>query len=210
MALCNEELQYLSANGGDQITAQLWRDDAVTPRGLLQIVHGMNEYMGRYEDFAAFMAASGFIVFGNDHTGHGKSKGAGGYGYFADKDGPGVLVKDVRTLNETVTHRYPQLPCFMLGHSLGSFICRSYITKYGDELAGIIISGTAGPNPLGGIGMVLSRLIIALRGPGYRSTMLIKMAFGNYNKRYGESRTQYDWLTRDTAIVDKYASDERC
>jgi alpha-beta hydrolase superfamily lysophospholipase len=210
MAFINEELRYPSSNGKDTITAQIWYDDAVSPLGIVQIVHGMNEYMGRYEDFARFLTQNGFIVCGNDHTGHGKSKGEDGYGYFGDKDGNLVLVNDVRAMNDLIAKRYPRLGVVMLGHSMGSFICRSYITKYGGELSGIILSGTAGPNPLASIGLFLSRAIMLFKGPKHKSAFLNNMAFGHYNDRFEEKRTKADWLTRDTAIVDKYSADEMC
>jgi alpha-beta hydrolase superfamily lysophospholipase len=170
----------------------------------------MNEYMGRYEDFARFLTQNGFIVCGNDHTGHGKSIGKDGYGYFGDGDGGSILVADVRAMNELVKQRYPGLGVIMLGHSMGSFICRSYITKYGEELDGIILSGTAGPNPLTGIGLVLSRVIMLFKGPKHASPFLLNMAFGHYNDRYPEKHSPFDWISRDQTVIDRYAADEMC
>jgi alpha-beta hydrolase superfamily lysophospholipase len=210
MSLKNEELNYPAANGKDKITAQIWYDDDVKSRCVLQIVHGMCEYMGRYEDFAGFMAKNGVIVCGHDIVGHGKSKGADGYGYFGDKNGDADLVEDTRAFNQIIAKRYPELDIVMLGHSMGSFICRDYITRYGDELAGIILSGTSGDNPLLGMARFLAGTIKLFRGKKYRSPLLTKLAFGSYNDRYPEKRTIYDWISRDTAIVDKYAADERC
>lgn len=210
MAILDEELRYPSANGKDTIVAQIWRDDSITPRGIVQIVHGMNEYMGRYEGFARYLAQNGFVVCGNDITGHGKSKGADGYGYFGDRDGNRVVVQDIHAMNEQITKRYPNLGVVMLGHSMGSFICRVYITKYGDSLKGIILSGTSGPNPLAGVGSLISRAIMLLKGPKHPSPFLCNMAFGHYNDKYPEKRTKYDWISRDTGIVDQYAADEMC
>jgi alpha-beta hydrolase superfamily lysophospholipase len=210
MSVIFEDLKYPSANGKDTIVASVWRDDAAQPVGIMQIVHGMNEYMGRYDGFARFLAERGYIVCGNDHVGHGRSKGADGYGYFADKDGEKVLIDDTRRMNEIITGKYPGLKVVMLGHSMGSFICREYITKYGEELAGIIISGTAGPNPSLGVASFLSRMIMIFCGPKHPSPMMCNLAFGKYNDRYPEKRTKYDWISRDTAVVDKYAHDEMC
>jgi len=210
MSFLAEKLTYPSANGRDTISAVLWHESEVEPRGIMQIVHGMCEYMGRYEEFARFLTSNGIIVCGNDHIGHGASKGEDGYGYFAKKDGDKHLVTDVRTLNRIIKEKYLDTPIFMIGHSLGSFITRSYISDYGDELSGIILSGTAGTNPFGGVGLLLSRLIITFKGAKYRSKFLNKLASGNYNERYKDKRTIYDWITSDTEIVDKYAADERC
>lgn len=210
MSLKNEELRYPAANGKDTITAQIWYDDDEKPRCVLQIVHGMCEYMGRYEDFAGFMAKNGVVVCGHDIVGHGKSKGADGYGYFGDKGGDVDLVEDTRVFNQMIAKRYPGLGIIMLGHSMGSFICRDYITRYGDGLDGIILSGTSGDNPLLGMASFLAGTIKLFYGKKHPSPMLTKLAFGSYNDRYPEKRTTYDWISRDTAIVDKYAADEGC
>lgn len=210
MSLKNEELNYPAANGKDTITAQIWYNEDITPRCVLQIVHGMCEYMGRYTDFAEFMVNKGVIVCGHDIVGHGKSKGTDGYGYFGDKNGDIDLVEDTHTFNQIISRRYPELRIIMLGHSMGSFICRDYITRYGDSLAGIILSGTSGDNPLLGVARITAGTVKLFYGRKHRSHMLTKLAFGSYNNRYPEKRTAYDWISRDTAIVDKYIADEAC
>ncbi len=210
MAVKTEDFHFPAANGVDTIAAQVWYDDAAEPKWILQIVHGMCEYMGRYNDFAEFMARHGAVVCGNDHAGHGRSKGADGYGYFAKKDGDRNLVADVRTFNRAVCRRWPGLPVVMFGHSMGSFVCRRYLTQYGEELAGVVLSGTAGDNPACGVALALAKAVRLFRGDKYRSPTLTKLAFGSYNDRYPEKRTPYDWISRDTAVVDRYAADEAC
>lgn len=210
MAVICEEISYPAANGKDTIRARVWRGDELKPRFILQIVHGMCEYMGRYAEFASFLAEKGVLVCGNDHAGHGESKGADGYGYFADRDGDLNLVKDVRTMNETIRGMYPGLPVVMLGHSMGSFICRSYITQYGGELSGIVLSGTAGDNPQLPLALFLAKTVRLFCGAKHPSPLMTKLAFGTYNDRYEEKRTPYDWISRDTAVVDRYAADPQC
>lgn len=210
MSCVTEEVKFPCANGKDTIYGTIWRDDAVQPVGIVQIVHGMNEYMGRYDGFAQFLAKNGYIVCGNDHAGHGRSAGADGFGYFADKDGDKVLIDDTHTMFQLVTEKYPSLKVVMLGHSMGSFICRQYITKYGEDLAGIIISGTSGPNPSTNVAIALSKIIMTFKGAKHPSPFMCNLAFGHYNDKYPEKRTKYDWISRDTAIVDKYAADKWC
>ncbi len=183
---------------------------AGTPKGILQISHGMCEYIGRYDDFMGFMANQGFVVAGHDHLGHGDSSKETSYGYFGKEDGYRNLVVDLHRMTVLLKQKYPSLPCFLLGHSMGSFIARLYLSEYADELAGAIICGTGGPNPMSKSGMKLANLVCRHKGDGYRSTSLDRMAFGSYNKKCKPQRTSKDWLTRDDAIVDKYLRDPKC
>lgn len=211
MSMAIEELSYFSTNKTDTVKATLWFNPDSPPKAVLQIVHGMNEYVGRYQDFAEYLVENGFAVCGNDHLGHGRTASSSErLGYFAPQDGPKFLVEDVHELYLLIKARYPDIPYFLLGHSMGSFITRSYITKYGDGLSGYICSGTSGPNPLGKVGILLAETEIRRYGEFRRSSLLNNMAFGNYNKQYPEHRTSYDWLTNDAAVVDKYAKDPYC
>ena len=210
MAIIKEQFDYPSTNGKDTIVTQLWFDNEVSSRCVLQIVHGMCEYIDRYDHFARFMAKHGFIVCGNDLPGHGKSKGKDGYGYLADNNGDAVLVDDVRALNRTLADRYPVLPLILMGHSMGTFIVSNYITKYGHEPAGIILSGVADTNPMRAVGAVLAAVIGFFFGKRHPSKMLMDIAFKDYNSRYPDQRTKYDWISRDNEVVDKYAADEAC
>ena len=180
-----EELSYLSSNGVDTIKASLWTEDANSPQAVLQIVHGMSEYIGRYERFASFMAENGFAVCGNDHLGHGRSAATPDrLGFFAPQNGADYLVEDVHLLFLRLKERFPGRPVFLLGHSMGSFITRSYITRYASGLSGYVCSGTAGPNPLGGVAARLAELEVRRLGPRGRSKFFHKLTFGGYNNRY--------------------------
>ncbi len=211
LGIQTEELSYFSTDKTDTVKATLWFNPVSPPKAVLQITHGMNEYIGRYREFAEYLAENGFAVCGNDHLGHGRTAPSDEkLGYFAPRDGHRYLVEDVHELYLLMRERYPDLPYFLFGHSMGSFITRSYITKYGGELSGYICSGTGGPNPLGKIAVVLAEAEIRRLGEFGRSTFLSNLAFGGYNKRYTEHRTRYDWLTRDTEIVDRYEKDRLC
>ena len=206
------DLSYPSKNGNDTIRAYLCLpDEPIKPVAILQLSHGMCEYFERYKWFCEFLCKEGVIVCGNDHLGHGNSaKTPADFGYFAKKDGWKFLPEDVFTLTELVKKQYPDLPVFLLGHSMGSFIARAYLNTHGGELVGAIICGTAGKNPVSGVGKLITKTIAAFKGDRYRSEFVKGLSFSGYNDRCPEKRTVNDWLTKDTMIVDKYCIDPFC
>ncbi|MCL2343964.1 MAG: alpha/beta hydrolase [Firmicutes bacterium] len=205
------EFQFLSSNGKAQIHAYEWLPET-SPKGILQIVHGLAEHMVRYGDFASFMARNGYIVIGHDQLGHGKSIGsADDIGFFGEPGGWELAVGDVRRMTELSHEQHPGLPLYLLGHSLGSLLARTYIIKYHQGLDGVLISGTGQlPPPLVSGGEVLAKLEIRRHGPRYKSKRLNDIAYNNYNSRISPKRTEKDWLSRDEIIVDRYVSDPLC
>lgn len=200
-----------STDNSHNLHTVIWQDDGVHPKGVVQIIHGMCEYIKRYSDFAEYMAENGFIVCGHDHLGHGETAAFDSeLGYFAAKDGWKLLVDDCYVVTTELRKMYPDLKLFVLGHSMGSFILENYLSKYGSKIDGALISGTGGPNPLGGFGDSLAKIIAAAKGGTYRSKLLDNMAFGNYCSKIKGKRTNKDWLTYDAAIVDKYCADKFC
>ena len=111
---------------------------------------------------------------------------------------------------EHLLARYPDKPVILLGHSMGSFIARLYLSQYSEELVGAIIMGTAGPGAPVAPAVALINLISAFKGEHHRSEFIDKLAFGSYNKRIDPKRTKFDWLTKDEAVVDRYVADEKC
>lgn len=201
---------FVSKNGSTEITYYLY-EPISAPRAILQLSHGMAEYIERYEPFIRFLAEHGILVAGNDHLGHGNSvKSKEDYGYFAEKDGYRYLYQDLHQLTEIVTARYPSLPTLLLGHSMGSFVARAYLAEYGDELDAAILVGTSGKNPLVNGGLLLSSLAMKRSGAKTPSPFLDKMAFGSYNKRFQPQRTSFDWLSGDPLEVDRYLEDPKC
>ena len=206
-----EEFYFTSSCGTTQIHAVRYLPDKDI-KAILQITHGMVEYIERYEDFALFMASKGFLVTGHDHLGHGKSiNSKKDWGYFAKVDGNKALLYDIYQLTQITKEAYPNLPYFLLGHSMGSFYTRQYLCEFGQELDGAIVMGT-GCQPLALVqcGRLLTGIIALFRGWHYRCNFINNMAFGSYNKAFEPARTPKDWLSKDTSIVDHHVSDERC
>jgi len=170
----------------------------------------MAERISRYFDFAAFLASHGFVVVGNDHLGHGKTKANNEeYGYFGKFQNKNLLVEDMHQLTVLTKELYPDLPYFVLGHSMGSFLLREYITLYGGEIAGAIIMGTGNPSgSMLGVGLGLSRLIGTIKGDTYRSPMIANMVDGTYNRKIEDAKTPFDWISSVGSVVDAYNKDE--
>jgi len=179
---------------------------------VLQIAHGMAEHVERYEDFAEYLCGKGILVVGNDHRGHGHSVSSEDeLGYFHKDDPTEALLDDIHTLTEITKSDYPDMPYFLLGHSMGSFFARRYLCEYGEALKGAIIMGTGcQPRPIVKMGKLLTKLISRFKSDTHRSTLVQGIAFGSYNNRIKPHRTYMDWLSTEEAIVDKYIADKLC
>lgn len=202
---------FRSSDGKTRIHAIEWVPEGEI-RGILQIVHGMTEYIGRYDRFARYMCEHGFYVVGHDQLGHGASVTTNDkHGYFGEPDGNRFVIMDIRKLHRHTMKKYPELPHFMMGHSMGSFLVRQYITRFGSDLAGAIILGTSWyPEPVLAFGLGLCRLIIRRKGPMYRSRILLDLTSRSNNKRLEEAPTGYEWLTKDTKIVEAFSVHPWC
>lgn len=206
------EFTFASGDGRTKIHAVEWRPEKGEVCGVLQIFHGMVEFIERYEETAEYLTEKGFVVVGNDHLGHGTSiVSKEEYGFFCEENGNAVVLGDLRKLHKKTRNKWPGVPYFILGHSMGSFLLRQYLSMYGDELDGAVIMGTGTQSaPVLKAGQKLCTLFAKLRGWHYRSRLIDSMAFGGYNKRFRPGRTDKDWLTKDGTIVDAYLADERC
>ncbi len=206
-----EEFTFLSSDGQTRLHAMLWLPEGEI-RGILQIAHGVAEHVARYDGFARYLCARGIAVAGHDHLGHGKTaENEQELCFFAEKDGWNDVVSDMDTLHKLTAAKYPGVPYFLFGHSMGSFLTRTYIIDHPEGLKGVVISGT-GQNPGAVIaaGKLMAKLEMIDNGPMYHSPTLDKLAFGSYNKKYDHVRTKLDWLTRDEAVVDAYIADPLC
>ncbi|HIV50311.1 MAG TPA: lysophospholipase [Candidatus Faecalibacterium intestinipullorum] len=184
------------------------------PRAVLQMTHGMVEYIGRYEQLACWLADRGVAAVGHDHLGHGGSVvSREEYGYFGRPDGNRLLLDDIHRVTRwaKALPELDGLPWFLLGHSMGSFYARQYLCEYGGELQGAILMGTGWqPRAAARAGRALCHLLAAFHGWRYRSKLVDSMAFGSYNRSFRPARTSKDWLNRDEKEVDRYLSEERC
>ncbi len=203
--------KYMSQDKQTQIHAIAWEPECEV-RAVLQICHGMVEYIDRYDDFAGYLNQYGFYVVGNDHLGHGESVTRDEqHGYFAHPDGNDCVIGDIHMLRRITTKTVPDVPYFMLGHSMGSFLVRQYIESYGEGLAGAIIMGTGYQSSSSlSLGKMLCRRAARANGWDSRSDQVNNMAFGSYNKEFEPARTPMDWLTKDEAVVDAYLNHPWC
>ena len=202
---------FLSGNGKTSIYVRRCDPDTA-PRGVIQIAHGIAEHIRRYDDFAAFLAEHGFVVVGNDHLGHGRSiRDESELGFFAENGGWELAVGDMRKLTERMQEEFPDLPYFLFGHSMGSFLSRTYIIRYRTGLDGVILSGTGQqPAALVSSGKLMAEWEIRRHGAKYKSQLLNDLAFGKYNDGFAPARTISDWLSRDEEAVDRYTDDPLC
>lgn len=200
---------WLTQSDGQDIFIKKWMDQNRTPLAIVQLAHGMAEHSGRYHEFASFLVSHGYIVYANDHRGHGRTgEKMGTMGYYADKDGFERAVEDLKEINDQIHHTYPDLPVFMLGHSMGSFLARRFIQRYSGVIDGIILSGTgAGKGLIGKIGRLIAKLEIKRRGAKSESRLMDKLSFGQFDKGFKDSGS---WISSDPETVQVYQNDPYC
>ena len=208
----SDTFSFKAADGAQIFTYRWMPDNASDIKGAIQIAHGMAEHAARYERFADALTKTGYAVYANDHRGHGKTAGSlDKVGYFADEMGWEKVVVDMHTLTGIIKKECPNKPFFLFGHSMGSFLSRYYSMHYAGELKGLVLSGTAGdPGALGKIGILVATIEAKIKGKKAKSNLLNKLSFGAFNDAFKPNRTDYDWLSRDNAEVDKYVNDPWC
>ena len=207
-----DEFYFPSKDGNTEIHTIEWKPEKEV-KAVLQICHGMVEYIGRYDEFAQFLCDKGYYVVGNDHLGHGKSVQAKSeYGFFNEKYGNVCVLGDIHTLRQRTMKKYPDVPYFMLGHSMGSSLLRQYIQMYGNGLAGAVLMGAVADHNKAALlfGKRLCRMMAAARGWHYRSKLVDNLAIGGYNKRFRPAHTRADWITSDHERLEAYVTDPMC
>lgn len=206
-----EEYIFLSSDGKTNIHCVSWETE-VKPKAVLLIVHGMCEYIERYSDFASTLAKEGYYVAGHDHLGHGKSIiNEENFGFFGGKEGNSYLLSDIENHFNLLKEKFPDVPIFILGHSMGSFLARQFICDERIKLNGAIIMGTGVQSGFNlAFGNFATNLLSVPLGWKFRSNMIQQLAFGLYLRKIKNPRTKSDWLTKDESIVDEFLSKKEC
>jgi alpha-beta hydrolase superfamily lysophospholipase len=202
---------WLDTSDGASLFVYRWLPEG-PPRAVVQVVHGWAEHAARYARLAEALCRAGYAVYADDHRGHGRTARAPAeLGYFADRDGWNRVVEDLWQLHQRIRTDHPQTPLVIFGHSLGAFLVQHFISEHGDSVAAAVLSGTNGKPPatarLGRLVTLCERLRHGRHG---KSRLLQSIFFGPFNKRFEPARTPFDWLSRDTAEVDKYVADPLC
>ncbi len=208
-----KEFQFISSDKKTKIHGFKWFPENQEIKGIVQITHGMVEYIDRYDEFATFLSENGYLAFGYDQLGHGASiKDEEFWGYIGEKPRE-LLLNDMHKAYKIVSGEYPDLPYFMLGHSMGSYELRNYIAEHGEGLAGAIIVGTGhvGKKDTGN-GKRLVKVLSMLKGWEYRSSLIQKVAFSGPYKAFDLTGKDLSnsWLTKDEKIVEQYYNEPRC
>ena len=206
------EYFFRSSNGETWIHVNQWTPLGQEIRGVVQIAHGVAEYGRRYEPFARFLCKNGFVVVANDHLGHGESMIEDAPPvYFGEEEGWWHVVDDIEELRRRTAKVFPGKSYFLFGHSMGSFLSRSFLIRYPGRVDGCILCGTGHPPAVVILGgkLVADREIKRLGKKGYSATA-DNLAFGGYNKKFAPNRTRFDWVSASQENVDAYVADPLC
>ena len=207
--MIKKDFYYPSSDGMTRIHAIMWEPDG-EPVGIVQIIHGMVEFIDRYDEFARYLTEHNFLVCGEDHLGHGESVISDEYhGYFG-RNGNAWVIADIHKLRTIMQKEYPGVKYLMLGHSMGSFLVRQYITEengdYAKGLSGVVVMGTGWqPDAVLRMGKAIARML-GTDKVGKEAKLIDVISFGQYLKKIPDARTLSDWLTKDNDIVDKYVA----
>lgn len=208
-----ETFSFLSKDGKTKIHAVSWKPDSGEYKAVLQMVHGMIEYIERYEPFAEYLTEHGYLVVGHDHLGHGDSvRSEEDFGYFGENPSD-ILVSDIHTMRTLVQRENPGKPYFIMAHSMGSYMTRKYLSLYGAGLDGAIIMGTGHiSRAKAKFGILVASILEKIRGGRYRSKIVRSLTFGKPYRKYDLDGKDYEksWLTKDAEIVKEYYANPKC
>lgn len=206
------EFTFLSTDGKTQLHGMRWEPDGGSVRAVLQICHGVAEHIARYDAFARYLNDLGIAVVGHDHLGHGLSLPEGSTPvYFGEGNTWNTVVDDIYVLHQRIRLWYPDVPLCIMGHSMGSFLTRTYLIRYPGTVKAAVIMGTGWqPKAVIAGGMAVAKAVGAVVGENGTSDLVTNLAFGAYNKLFAPNRTSCDWLSADEDNVDAYMADPLC
>lgn len=206
------EFTFLSTDGKTQLHGMRWEPEDGSVRAVLQICHGVAEHIARYDAFARYLNGLGIAVVGHDHLGHGLSLPEGGTPvYFGEGNTWNTVVDDIYVLHQRIRLWYPDVPLCIMGHSMGSFLTRTYLIRYPGTVKAAVIMGTGWqPKAVIAGGMAVAKAVGAVVGENGTSDLVTNLAFGAYNKLFAPNRTSCDWLSVDEDNVDAYMADPLC
>ena len=201
--------EFPSTDGIHQLKGKMYIPDG-EPKGVFHVVHGMTEHIGRYDTFLKEMAESGYVVVAYDNLGHGKTaKDKSELGFIAKKNGWKKITDDVYAVSKIIKEEYPGLPYYLMGHSMGSFIVRNAAATYPDLMDKLIVMGTGGPVAATKPALGMINTIKFFRGKRHISPLIEKLAFGEYNKGFGDG-SNGDWLSKNPEVRRVYNADKFC
>ena len=208
MAIYEDVITFPSTDGKHTLIGKIYIPE--DPIGIFHLVHGMCDHIGRYDSFLYTMCEHGYICVAYDNLGHGKTADVdGSFGFIAHKNGYNILADDVYSVSEAMKTRYPALPYYLMGHSMGSFIVRLAAYKHPKIADKLIVMGTGGPNPASGAALRVTKLIRTFRGEKRVSPAIERMAFASYNKNFGDG-VEGDWLSKNPMVRKAFDADRFC
>jgi alpha-beta hydrolase superfamily lysophospholipase len=201
---------FIQATDKHELYYELYEPEA--PIGHVHIIHGMAEHIGRYEEFARFLALNGLVVSGHDQRGHGRTAERNGIqGFFGEDKGFERVVDDVHEVIGAIQQRIGDLPLILFGHSMGAFVTRRYMQMHSDTISRVVISGSGGdPGAAGKAGLAAALMAAKTKGKDQTSALLGKLTFGSFMKQFKGEASTFAWLSRDKGAVAKYEADPMC
>ena len=205
-----KETYIPSSNGRDKLHVIVWIPQGEI-KAVLQISHGMIEDMERYDHFARFMAARGILVCGNDHLGHGlTARNKSEMGYMYAYDASKTMAADVHRVTRCIKRAYPDLPYFLMGHSMGSLAVRAFAARHDESLDMLIICGSPSENKARTLGQMIATAEKKIFGPRHRSRLLETLSFGNYVMKFSGEKNKNAWICSDKEVYRAYTESELC
>ena len=200
--------KIIKAQDGHEIQTFIWPSE--NAKAWVHIFHGMAEHAKRYDTFAKTLVAEGYSVLAHNHRGHGTSKTTV-LGQFAEQDGWQKVLTDLETVREAICTEETKLPYYIFGHSMGSFIAQSYLAGNAKPIDGLMLSASNQQNTfMSQAGKLVANIEAMRLGSDKPSKLLQFLSFGSFNNHFKPTRTEYDWLSRDTKEVNKYVADSLC